>query len=123
MNSGNLAQELARGVGGGMVRMENDVGDVANTEFDAVVALQILALNPLAVDERSMFTALVNDEEFSVFGCDQGVIAGDTRVGDDQVLVDFPSYGEGSVVEIEGALLVALNEDECREDPRSWGRG
>ena len=54
---------------------------------------------------------------------DQGVITGDPGVGDDQVLVDFSAYGEGSVVEIEGALLVALNEDECREDPRSWGRG
>ena len=67
MNSGNLAQELARGVGGGMVRMENDVGDVANTELDAVVALQILALNPLAVDEGPMLAALIDHAELPVF--------------------------------------------------------
>jgi hypothetical protein len=102
--------------------MEYDIGYVADPELHAVIALQRFALHPFAVDESSVLAALVHHAKLSVFGGDQSMVAGDARVGDDQVLIDLSPYCERSMVEINCALVVALHENQCRENPRSWGR-
>ena len=105
-----------------MMGMEDDVGNVADAELDAIVPLQSLALYPFAVDESSVLAALVDDAELSVFRGDQSMVAGDARVGDDQILIDLATHGERSVVEVDGALVVPLHEHQGGENPRSWGR-
>ena len=104
-----------------MMGMKDDVGNIAHAELDAIVALQRLALHPLAVDERSMLAALVDDAELAVFGGDQGVVAGDARVGDDQVLVHLAAHRERSVVEVDGALVVPLHENQGGKNSRPRG--
>ena len=83
MHHGDLAEKFAGGIGGGVLGIEDDIGDVANPELQAVIPLQRLALNLFAVDEGSMFAALVDDAKFTVFRDDQGVVAGHARVGND----------------------------------------
>ena len=122
LNPGNLAQELARRIRAGVMGMEDDVGNIADTELDAIVPLQSLALYPFAVDESSMLAALVDDAKLPVFGGDQSMVAGDARIGDHQVLINLASDGERSVVEIDGALVVPLHEHQGGKNPRPGGR-
>ena len=102
--------------------MEDDVRNVADAELHAIVPLQRLALYPFAVDESSVLAALVHDAELPVFGGDQSVVAGDARIGDHQILIDFASHGERSVVEIDGALVVPLHEHQGGKYSRAGGR-
>ena len=78
--------------------MENDVSHVAHTEFQPIIALQFLALNSLTIYESAMFTALVDDVELTVFRKDECVVAGNARIGNHQILINFSPYGERSVV-------------------------
>ena len=95
--------------------MKNDVGNIADAEFQAIIPLQSLALNPLAVDKSPMLAALIDNAELPVFRHDQGMIARHTGICDHQILINFSSYAEGTVVEIDIALLVALDEDQDGE--------
>src|SRR5205823_1290998 len=69
--SGNLAEELARGVGAGMMRMKNHIRHIADAELHPVIALQRFALYPFSVHERTVLTALVNHAKLPVFRSDQ----------------------------------------------------
>ena len=102
--------------------MEDDVGHIADAELHAIVPLQRLALHPFAVDESSVLAALVHDAELPVFGGDQSMVAGDARIGDDQVLINLAAHGERRVVEIDGALVVPLHENQGGEYSRPRGR-
>ncbi len=64
-------------------------------------------------------TALVHYAELPVFRGDQSMVAGDARIGHYQVLINFSSYGERSVIEIHHALLVPLHEYQDGEYPRA----
>jgi hypothetical protein len=59
---------------------------------------------------------LVLNEKPSALGDDQGMIAGNPRVSDDQVFVNFASDAERSVIEIERPLLAALDENQAGEN-------
>src|SRR5262249_42127844 len=98
LDAGDLTQELASSIRCGVHRVEDDVSHVAHTELKAIIALEALAINFLAIDVGSVFAALVDDEQFTVFGADVGVIAGDARIGDDEILVYFSADGEGRVI-------------------------
>src|SRR5216683_760593 len=50
------------------------------------------------------------------------MVAGDARVGDNQILINLASDGERSMVEIDGALIVPLHEDQRGENSRPWRR-
>src|SRR4029077_1595145 len=108
----NLAEELAGRVGAGMMGVEDDVRNVAHAELDPIVPLQSLALDPFAIDESSMLAALIHYAELSVLRGNQGVVAGDARIGDDQVLIDLSAHRERSVVKVDVALVVPLHENE-----------
>ena len=58
-----------------MLRMEYRVDGVAGAEFQAVVAIENLALNALSVDEGAMFAALVHNKKLAVLRNDDGVVA------------------------------------------------
>ena len=95
--------------------MKNDVGNIADAKFKAIISFQRLALNLLAIDKSPVLAALVDDAELPVFGHDQGMIARHTRIRDHQILINFSPYAEGTMVEIDVALLVALDEDQDGE--------
>ena len=116
MNSRNLVQEFARRIGSCMFRIKNDVRDIANAKFQPVISFQVLALHAFAIDERSVFAALIEHIELAVIGRYQRMIARDTRIGNYQILIYFAPDAERAVIEIDGALLVALHEDERREN-------
>jgi len=44
------------------------------------------------------------------------MIPRDTRIGDYQILIYFAPDAERTVIEIDGALLVALHENQRREN-------
>src|SRR5713101_1456269 len=50
------------------------------------------------------------------------MVAGDARVGDNQILINLASDGERSMVEVDGALIVPLHEDQRGENSRPWRR-
>lgn len=47
------------------------------------------------------------------------MIARHTGIRNNQILIDFSSYAEGAMVEIDVALLVALDEDQDGEYSRA----
>ena len=47
--------------------MENKVGNVAGAEFQPVIALQLVPVNFLAIDEGAVFAAQIDDKKFAVF--------------------------------------------------------
>jgi len=102
--------------------VEDDVRNVAHAELDPIVPLQSLALDPFAIDESSMLAALIHYAELSVLRGNQGVVAGDARIGDDQVLIDLSAHRERSVVKVDVALVVPLHENESGKNPRTRGR-
>ena len=63
LDAGNLAEKFARRVRGGMRRVEQDVGRIARPKFQPVAALQLLPLDALAVDERAVLAAQIDEEE------------------------------------------------------------
>jgi len=93
----------------------------SNKYDDAIIALERLPLHPFAIDESSVLAALVDDAELSVFGCNQGVVAGDARVGDDQVLIHLAAHRKWRVVEVDGALVVPLHENQGGKNSRPRG--
>ena len=117
LNPGNLAQELARRVRSRVLRAEDDIGNIANSELHTIVALQPLALYPLPVDVRTMLAALVDDEKVPVFGHNERMVARHARVGNHQVLVDLAAHGKRRAVHDNRSLLVTLNVNERRKHP------
>src|SRR5947209_2467182 len=93
--------------------MEYGVDGVAGAEFEAVVALENLSLNALPVHERAMFAALIHNKKLAVLRNDNGVVAGDPGIGNDQVLLHLATNAEWAMVEVERALLGSLNEDQA----------
>ena len=103
-----------------MLRMEDRIDSIPSAKLQAVVALERLALlHAFSVDEGSVLTALVFDEELTIFRDDQGVIAGNARIRNCKVLFDLPTDGEGAVIEIKGAFLVTVDELDARKYPRT----
>ena len=111
----DLAQEFAGRVRGGMRRIEQDIGRITCAKFQAVATLQLLPLDPFPVHERSMFAAEIFEEKFLTLLHDLGVIAGDARVGDDQILVYFASHRERRTVQDDVFLLTALHKHKRRK--------
>ena len=102
-----------------MLRIEDDVGNIAHAEFKAVVFFQDLPLHSLAINEGPMLAALVDDVETSIFGNDDCVIARNARVGNDEILINLATDGERAVVEIDGLLFIALHEHQGGKDSRT----
>jgi hypothetical protein len=71
---------------------------IARAELDTVIGFQLLALHPLAINERSVLAALVLDENFAVLRDEKGVIAGHTRICNHQVLVHFATDAKWRVM-------------------------
>ena len=93
-----------------MMGMEDDVGHIADAELHAIVPLQRLALYPFTVDESSVLAALVHYAELPVFRGDHSMVAGDARIGNDEIFVHFAPHGKWAMVEIDRPLLVALHK-------------
>src|SRR6185503_368482 len=98
--------------------MKNSVNGVPGTKLQPVISFKSFALNAFAIHESSVLSALIFDEKLAVFGNDQRGVAGDSRIGDRQVLINLPANRERGVVEVESALIVAVDEDQAAEDSR-----
>ncbi len=72
-----------------MERMEDEISNVAGAKFQAVVALQLMAINLFAIDECSVLAAIVDDEKLAVLGNDGSMLARDPGIGDDEIAIDF----------------------------------
>src|SRR2546423_6311772 len=105
-----------------MLRMENCVNCVANTEFQAIVSFQLFAIDALAINERTVFAVLVLNKKRPVLRNQQSMLARDARVGDHQVLVHSATDAERRVVESHRSLLRAVNENQTRKKTRTDAR-
>ncbi len=116
MDPRNLAQEIAGGVGGDVLRVEDNVDGISRPKLNAIISLQQLALDALAINESSVLAALVNYEELPVLRNDESMVAGNPGIGNYQVLVHLSTDGKRTMVEIQGSLLSSLHEDQTREN-------
>ena len=119
LDPGNLAQEVARRVRGAVRRIENGVGRIARAKLQAIVALQLLPLDTLSVDERAVLAALVDEKESGFFQHDERVVARDAGIGDHQILIDLAPHAERSAVEDDVPLLVALHQHQRGKHARA----
>src|SRR5690242_20227141 len=99
--------------------MEDHVNCVASAELQTIIPLQSFALDSLTVDEGSVLAALILHIKLPIVRHDQRMVARHAGIGDCQILLHLAANGERSVIEIEGALLAALNKDQARKDTRS----
>ena len=119
VDAGNLAEELAGGVGRALQRIEDHIHGVADAELQAVAALELLALHSFPVDEGSVLAPLVDDVELSIFRNNQGMITRNPGIGNGQVLIGFASDCEGTAVQIDLALGAVLHEHQHGKYARS----
>ena len=99
-----------------MFRMKYDVRDIANTEFEPIVAQKFLTLHSLAIDECAVFASLVDNVKFAIFRRNDGVLAGDSWVGDHQIAINFAPNREWRVVKNNRPLIITLNKNEGRKN-------
>src|SRR6185437_14893607 len=116
VNFRNLAEKITRRVRPPLLRMKDGVNRVACAKLKAIIALQFLAIDALAVHERSVLAALVLHIKTTVFRNNQRMIPRDTRVGDNEVFVHLAADAEGRVIEVERSLLATVDEDQAGED-------
>src|SRR5580658_7495334 len=110
--AGKLAQEFAGSIGSGVRGIKKNVGGITRPEFQAVIALEFLALDPLSVDERAMLASLIDQVEVVAFQHNLRVVAGDARVGNDEVLINLASHVERRTVQHDIFLIVALDKHQ-----------
>src|ERR1700745_2167221 len=99
-----------------MLGMEDGVNVIASAEFQTVVSFKRLALDPLAVDKRSMLAALIFDKKFAIVGDDKRVVAGNAWVGNGQVFLHLAADAERGVIKVQSALLGSVNKDQAWKD-------
>ncbi len=116
LDARDLAEKLARRVRSGMQRMEDQVGNIARAKFQPVVALQLVAVHLLAIDEGAVFAAKVHDKKLAIFRNDRAMLARHARVGDHQVAIHLAAHGIGSVIQRQRLLIVALYKDRDGKD-------
>src|SRR5579864_749036 len=93
-----------------MGRIKENVGRITRTEFQPIAALQFLALDALPVHERAMLAAQIFDEEFLTLLHDLSMVARDSRIGDDEVLIHLAADGERSAIQNDILLLATLHK-------------
>src|SRR5215469_2452154 len=103
-----------------MLRAEDNVGNVAHSEFHSVIALELLSLNSLAVYVSSMFASLIDYEEVTVLGNDQRMVARHSWIRNYEVLVDLSTHRERRPIHNDRTLLIPLDINEGWKDVRAW---
>src|SRR5579871_20991 len=121
LDAGDLAEEIARRIRSAMGRIENGIGGVARSELEAIVALQFLPLNALAVNESAVLAALIDKKKSALFEHDESVIARHARIGDDQILIDLAPHAEGRAVQDDILLFISLDQYQRGKDTRTAG--
>src|SRR5581483_8534542 len=71
----------------------------------------------LAIDERSVLAANIDDDVIAAFGNDLGMVARHARIGDDEILISFTAYAERRVIERGDLLLASDNHHKFGELP------
>src|SRR5580693_6328538 len=104
-----------------MRRIENGIGGIACSKFEAVIAFQLLPLNAFPIDERSVLAALIDEKKSLFLQHNEGVIARYTWIGNHQILIHFAAHAERSPVQDDISLLVALHQHQRREHSRAGG--
>ena len=105
-----------------MLRIKNYINGFADAKFQAIISLQSLAINALSIDERAMLAGLINHTELAILRNDEGMFARNPRIGDDQIFVNLAPHCKGTVIKIDGALLVPLHKNQRGKDARTCFR-
>ena len=112
MNPGNLAEEIAGRVRARLHGMENDVSHLAHAEFQAIIALQFLALHFFAIYKGAVLAALVDNVKLTIVSENEGVITRHAWIGNHQILIHFSAHRERGVVEGDRALVISLHVNQ-----------
>ena len=107
-----LAEELLRRAGGRAVGAEQHVRPTLHAELDVIVAVQLAAVDALAVDERPMAAGLVDDVDAVDFSDELSVFARDARIGHHQVAIGAAANGERKVIEHDGATVGSFHHHQ-----------
>ena len=96
--------------------MEDQIGDIARAKFQPVVALQLVAVDLLAIDEGAVLAAQVYDKKFAILGNDRRVLARYARVGNHQVAIHLAAHRVRGVIQRQRLLVASLYEDRDGKD-------
>jgi hypothetical protein len=102
-----------------MRRIKKNVRRVARPKLQPVAAIELLPLNPFAVDERPMLAPQVDQEKLLALLCDLRMVARYARIGDHQILVHLPPHRERRAVQDNILLLASLHKHQRRENSRA----
>src|ERR1700719_4311492 len=91
--------------------MEDQVGNIARAKFEPVVALQLVAVHLLAIDEGTVPAAQVYDKKPAVFRNNRSMLARHARVGNHQVAIHLAANGIRSVIQRQRLLITSLDKD------------
>ena len=91
-------------------RVEDDMDMVLRTEMNAVAVRQSVAVYLLPIDEGPVFAPLIDNAVFAINQNDFGMVARDTRVGNDEVLLGTTANREWHLLQRDLPLLLAFYE-------------
>src|SRR5207302_4701340 len=117
----DAAQEIARRSGSLRVGAEEQMSLAAHPKLDAVVGLQLVADDTLAVDVGAVLAVLVLDEIAVALAHDHGVVARDPRVQQGEVFIRLAADGKRRALQHKAAPLLA--HDEYQRGPNGASRG
>src|SRR6058998_2931902 len=96
--------------------MKNGVNRIARAKLKTVISIERFTFHAFAIDEGAVLAALVLDKELPACRNDEGMIAGNPGVGDYEIFFQLSTNSERAVVEVHGALLGPVNENEAGKD-------
>src|SRR5271155_1704694 len=96
--------------------MENQVSNVARTEFQPVVALELMAVNFLSVNKCPVLAAKIDDKELAILRHDRGMLARHARIGNHQVAIDLAADRVGRVIQRKRLLIVSRDKNRDGKD-------
>lgn len=91
-------------------RVEDDMDMVLRTEVNTVAVRQSVAVNLLPIDEGPVLAPLIDNAVFAINQDDLGMVARDTRVGNDEVLLGTTANREWHLLQRDLPLLLAFYE-------------
>ena len=91
-------------------RVEDDMDMVLRTEMNAVAVRQSVAVYLLPIDEGPVFAPLIDNAVFAINQNDFGMVARDTGVGNDEVLLGTTANREWHLLQRDLPLLRAFYE-------------
>jgi hypothetical protein len=96
--------------------MKNQVSNIARAKFQAIIALQFMAVNLLAINKRAVLAPQVNDKKLAIFRHDRSVLARHPRIRNHQIAINRASHRIRSVIQRQRLLIASLYKDSDRKN-------